>query len=221
MKFKTQSTRKAFEEIAESWYRVRHWSRFSKELKRLSLRWQQGKLLNIGCAHGPDFLPFKENKFDLYGIDFSKEMIRLAKKYSSKFDFNVNLAMADAVHLPFSNATFDWVIAIATYHHIEGRVRRQEAFKELKRVLKPDGEAFITVWNRWQPRFWFKGKEIEVPWKLKDVTLYRYYYLFSYIELQKELKKAGFHVITMLTESYSWPTSFFSSNICALVSGGD
>ena len=178
-------------------------------------------LLNVGCAHGPDFLPFKENKFDLYGIDFSKEMIRLAKKYSRKFDFNVNLAMADAIHLPFGDATFDWVIAIATYHHIEDRSQRQEAFKELKRVLKPDGEAFITVWNRWQPRFWFKGKEIEVPWKLKDATLYRYYYLFSYIELKKELQKAGFQIITMLTEPYSWPMSFFSSNICALVSGGD
>jgi ubiquinone/menaquinone biosynthesis C-methylase UbiE len=201
MKFKTQTNREVFEEIAESWYRVRHWSRFSKELEELSLRWQHGKLLNIGCAHGPDFLPLKEKNFDFYGIDFSKEMIRLAQKYSSKFDLNVNLSVADAVHLPFNNATFDWAIAIATYHHIEDATQRHKAFEELRRVLKPGGEAFITVWNRGQPRFWFKGKEMEVPWKLKEATLYRHYYLFSHTELQRELKKAGFQIVNMFPRS--------------------
>jgi ubiquinone/menaquinone biosynthesis C-methylase UbiE len=222
MKFKTQANREVFEEIAESWYRVRHWSRFSKELKKLSLRWQHGKLLNIGCAHGPDFLPFKEKDFDLYGIDFSTEMIRLAQKYSGKFDFNVNLTVADAVCLPFSNATFDWAIAIATYHHIEDATQRHKAFEELRRVLKPGGEALITVWNRGQSRFWFKGKEIEVPWKSKDTTFYRYYYLFSHTELQRELKKAGFQIIDMFSErTHSGLLRLFSRNICVLVSGGD
>jgi len=219
---KTRSNREVFEEIAESWYHVRHWSRFSKELKELSIRWQKGRLLNVGCAHGPDFLPFKEMGFDLFGIDFSSEMIRLAQKYAGKFNFNVSLATADAVHMPFNNATFDWVIAVATYHHVEGSIQRQKAFKELRRVLKPGGEAFITVWNRWQPGFWFKGKEIEVPWKLKKETMFRYYYLFSYTELQKELQKAGFQVISMFSgRSHNWPLRFFTRNICALVSGDD
>lgn len=222
MKNKTQSNREVFEEIAESWYRVRHWSRFSNELKKLSSRWENGKLLNIGCAHGPDFLPFKEKEFDLYGIDFSTKMLRQAQKYSRKFDFTVHLTVADAIHLPFSNATFNWAIAIATYHHIQDISQRQEAFKELKRVLKPGGEALITVWNRWQPSFWLKGKEIEMPWRLKGENVFRYYYLFSYNELRKELKKAGFEIISMFSERTSNKAlRFFSRNICALVSGDE
>jgi len=222
MKNKPQSNREVFEAIAESWYRVRHWSRFSNELKKLALRWQHGKLLNIGCAHGPDFLPFKEKEFDLHGIDFSTEMIRLAQKYSRKFDFNVNLTVADAVHLPFSNATFDWIIAIATYHHIQDKSQRQQAFKELKRVLKPGGEALITVWNRWQPSFWLKGKDIEMPWRLKGENVFRYYYLFSYNELRKELKKAGLQVINMFSErTHNEALRLFSRNICALITGDD
>jgi len=213
----TQSNQEVFDEIAESWYRVRHWSRFTEELKELANRWQKGKLLNVGCAHGPDFLPFKDN-FELWGIDFSREMAKLALKYAAKFDFEVSLAVADAVCLPFDDATFDWAIAVATYHHIQGNTQRQEAFQELRRVLKPGGEAFITVWNRWQPGFWLKGKEALMRWKSKGKILYRYYYLFSYPELRSELRKAGFEVIRVFPEkSHRSPVKCFSRNICALV----
>jgi tRNA (uracil-5-)-methyltransferase TRM9 len=208
---------KVFDEIAESWYRVHHWSRFSRELKELSLRWKQGRLLNIGCAHGPDFLPFKDS-FELWGLDISSQMIRLARKYAAKFNFEVNLAVADAVSLPYRDSSFDWAIAIAVYHNIRGEKERQQAFLELRRVLRPGGEAFITVWNRWQPGFWLKGKEVNMPWRLRENTVYRYYYLFSYLELNRMLKQAGFRVLRLFPEtSYRLPVSFFSRNICALV----
>ena len=105
----------------------------------------------------PIFYHFVKN-FELYGVDFSDEMIRLARKYANKFDFPVNLAVADICYLPYNNEAFDYVIAVATYHHLK-RHSNYRLSKELKRVLKPGGTAFITVWNRWQPRFWFKGKE--------------------------------------------------------------
>jgi len=89
-------------------------------------------------------------------------------------------------------------------------------------VLKPGGEAFITVWNRWQPRFWFRGKEIAVPWRTRDKVLYRYYYLFSYCELERLVKKAGFEVVKSFPERrYRFPIKFFSRNICLLVRRGD
>ena len=212
------TNREVFDEIAESWYRLRHWSRFTKELEEIAFRWHQGKLLNVGCAHGPDFMPFKDD-FELFGVDFSTQMVKLAQKYAAKFDFEVNLTVADALHLPYPDNTFDCVIAIATYHHIRGDKQRQQAFQELRRVLKPGGEAFITVWNQWQQSFWFKGKEANVAWKSKNKTLYRYYYLFSYYELNKSLKKASFEVLSIFPEkSYRFPIKLFSRNICALVS---
>jgi len=209
--------REVFDEIADSWYRLRHWSRFTEELEAMAIRWRQGRLLNVGCAHGPDFLPFKEN-FELWGVDFSVQMLKLAQKYAAKFDFEVNLAVTDALCLPYPDNTFDWAIAVATYHHIRGDKQRQKAFWELRRVLKPGGEAFVTVWNRWQPGFWLKAKEVNVPWKSGGRILYRYYYLFSYLELYKLLTQAGFRVLSMFPEkSHRFPLRFFSQNICALI----
>jgi len=210
----SQST---FNQIAPGWYNFRHWSIFRNELEALAQRWQKGKLLNIGCAHGPDFLPFKQS-FELYGVDFSSQMLRFAQKYCQKFNFTVNLSLADASRLPYCDQAFDWAISVATYHHIKGEDEKQNALNELRRVLKPGGEVFITVWNRWQPRFWFKPKEVTVPWRTKEKTLYRYYYLFSYSELEKLVSEAGFKVLKSFPES-SYPYRFktFSRNICLLV----
>ncbi len=209
-----------FNQIAPGWYNFRHRSIFRTELEALVHRWRQGRLINIGCAHGPDFLPFKES-FELYGVDFSGEMLKLAQKYSAKFDFTVNLALADAGYLPYSDEAFDWAISVATYHHIKGREARLKSLQELRRVLKSGGEAFITVWNHRQPRFWLRRKEVAVPWRTKQNTIYRYYYLFSYRELENLAKKAGFEVLKSFPEStYHFPVKFFSRNICLLVKKG-
>jgi tRNA (uracil-5-)-methyltransferase TRM9 len=209
--------RDIFNQIASGWYNFRHRTIFRAELEELAHRWQRGRLLNIGCAHGPDFPPFKK-RFELYGLDFSNEMLKLAKKYSKKYKFAVSLVEADARQLPYADESFDWAIAVATYHHIKDKEGRLQALQELGRVLKPDGEAFITVWNRWQPRFWLKTRSTLVPWRRRDITLYRYYYLMSYRELEQLVRQAGFEVIKSHPESkYSFPIKTFSRNICVQV----
>ncbi len=210
-------TREVFDEIAPGWYNFRHHTIFRKELERLAGRWRSGRLLNLGCGHGPDFIPFKEG-FELHGVDFSIEMLGLARRYSEKFNFHAELALADVSHLPYADDAFDWAISVATYHHLNSEEKRRAAFRELKRVLKPGGEAFITVWNRWQPRFWFKGKETMVSWRKGDKTLFRYYYLFTYGELERLAREAGFKVVQSFPEgSYRFPFKLFSQNVCLLI----
>ena len=218
MPIKLAPEREVFDQMAEGWYGFRHYSIFRTELEMLARRWERGRLLNVGSGHGPDFLPFKD-KFQLYGLDFSPEMIKLARRYSHKFGFAVNLQIADARHLPFASKTFDWAIAVAAYHHLKGREDQLSALQELRRVLKPGGEAFITVWNRCQTRFWFKGKEAAVPWRAKKgQVVNRYYYLFTYWELEALVKKAGFQLLKSFPESrYHFPIKYFSRNICLLV----
>lgn len=210
-------SKEVFDRIAPGWYNFRHWSIFGSELESLAKRWRSGSLLNIGCAHGPDFLPFRQD-FDLCGLDFSSEMLSQAEKYAGKFEFSVNLVQGNACNLPFQAGTFDFAISVATYHHIEGTEKQLAALDELMRVLKPGGEAFITVWNRWQWRFMFSGKETMVPWRTGNDILYRYYRLFTYPELEKLVKRAGFRILKSFPEnSYRFPVKYFSRNICLLI----
>jgi ubiquinone/menaquinone biosynthesis C-methylase UbiE len=212
----TDNLRDVFNRIAPGWYNYRHWTIFRRELEALAKEWRQGSLLNLGCGHGADFLPFSRN-FELYGIDFSDEMLKLARKYAGKFSFQVNLVAADVCSLPYSSEAFDYLISVATLHHLK-KEQQLTAFQELKRVMKPGGVAFITVWNRRQPRFWFKSKEIMVPWRAQNEILHRYYYLFTYKEFKRLAEDSGLEIIKMFPESaYHFPVKLFSQNICLLV----
>ena len=211
------TTQDTYNLIAPSWYNYRHRSRFYSELEQLAQRWRKGKLLNVGCAHGPDFVPFASG-FELHGVDYSPKMLELAQKYAAKNQFSVSLAEADARSLPYADGFFDFAISLAVIHHIEDSEGRIQALKEIYRVLKPGGEAFITVWNRWQPRHWFKKKSSLRPWKAKEKTLYRYYYLFTYHELELLARQAGFEVLKSSPETrYKFPVKTFSRNICLML----
>lgn len=218
---KQTTTRDTYNLIASSRYNFRQHSRFQTELEKLGQHWGRGKLLNVGCAHGPDLIPFKES-FELHGVDYSTEMLKMAQKYAEKYQFTVDLKEADACNLPYANDFFDYAIAVAVYHHIEDKEGRIQGLKELYRVLKPGGEAFITVWNRWQPRHWLQKKSYMRPWKTKDKTLYRYYYLYTYREFEQLVRQAGFEVLKSSPEArYKFPIKMFSRNICLLVKKAD
>jgi tRNA (uracil-5-)-methyltransferase TRM9 len=204
----------AFDAIAPSWYNFRHRTIFKKELEDLAARWKTGRLLNVGCAHGPDFLPFISS-FELHGIDISPAMLANARKYAEKYKFIVELKEADARALPYADKFFDFAIAVAVYHHLDTPASRFKAFEELRRVLKPGGKAFVTVWNRCQPHFWFKPKNIHVPYHVEGKAYDRYYYLFTYWEMEKLARRAGFKIINSFPESsYKLPLKTFSRNIC-------
>lgn len=212
--------RAAFDRIAESWYRVHHRTRFRQDLEELVRRWQSGRLLNVGCGHGPDFEPFRIG-FELTGVDFSAGMLTMACRFNERNGLQVNLVQADACQLPFADGVFDWAIAMATYHHIEGTGMRRQALEELRRVLKADGEAFLTVWNRTQPRFESSSGDALVPFRVGGETVQRYYHLYTFEEFGKALEEAGFGVLRLGPEaSFRGCVEKQSRNICALVKKG-
>jgi ubiquinone/menaquinone biosynthesis C-methylase UbiE len=211
-----ESPKEVFDSMAAGWYNFRHYTIFPKELEEMASRWQKGKLLNVGCGHGADFLPFKDS-FELYGADISDSFLEQCRKYQTKHDFHAELQQADMRHLPYEDCCFDDLIAVACLHHLAGNKEQIRALNEFKRILKPGGEAFITVWNKHQKRFFFGKKEVYVPWKSNGEESLRYYYLFTYREIKKIIKSAGFDIISLKPEDqYKGRFREFSRNICVL-----
>ena len=212
-----ESPPSAFDSIAPAWYNFRHYTIFKAELEALASRWQKGTLLNLGCGHGADFLPFKEG-FEMVGVDYSAGMLKLAGKFSKKHGFSARLVQADMRSLPFASDSFDFAVSVASLHHLKGHEEQVKALSELKRVLKPGSEVFVTVWNRCQPRFWAKPKEVLVPFKTGGEIVERYYYLFTFGEVERLARQAGFEVLKSFPESrYRFPVRSFSRNICLLL----
>ncbi|MCK4635123.1 MAG: class I SAM-dependent methyltransferase [Candidatus Aenigmarchaeota archaeon] len=145
--------------------------------------------MNIGCAHGSDFIPFSHDKFRFFGIDSSRELVLLSKKYARKNDFVFQNCAGDMKALPYKSFSFDYIICIASLHHLLQRKERLQALEEMKRVAIK--EIFITVWDIENPDLSNK-KIIEREWRHGGKVLKRQYYLYDKDEFQRELEEAGF-----------------------------
>ena len=205
------SQREVWNKIAERWHHLRQKPFFGiqKWFNFLAKRWKGGKILEVGCGNCRNLLLFAKEGFDCYGIDFSNEMLKYAKQYCKNHNFKVKLKRASAEKLPFKDKSFNYVLSAAVLHHLNTKEKRTKSLKEIKRILKDKGEAYISVWNKWILRFIFRPKNYYVPWRVKDKVYLRYYYLFNYFELKKLLKSLNFKIIKS--------NGIFSKNLIFLV----
>ena len=99
----------------------------------------KSSILDVGCAKG--FMLYDLSKLipgiNLQGMDISDYAISNSIPEIRKF-----IQVADAKKIPFSDTSFDVVIAINTIHNLE-RTECAEALREITRVSKK--YSFITV----------------------------------------------------------------------------
>ena len=174
--------------LAESWNNFRQ-RIYEKELYNLD--WKKGKLLDIGCGNCRNLIPFKN--LELYGIDFSSEMIKQSKKFTQKHNLKVNLKKSNMKKLPFKDNFFNYCMSLASMHHVS-KEDANKSLKEIHRILKKNGQCYITVWNKY-PNFLFRKKETYFTWKQKDKVYRRYYHLYNFFEFKRLLLKNNFKII--------------------------
>jgi tRNA (uracil-5-)-methyltransferase TRM9 len=164
---------------------------------------------DIGCGNGRHLIPCAKHCEKVIGIDISDELLKIVqKKIKDNNLTNVELIKSDAGNLPLKDNSIDAVLYIATLHNIPQRYRRIKSLIEIKRILKNDGTAIISVWSRWQDKFrqhFLKkclknpdGREfgdIDIYWRQHGLNIARFYHLYSKKELEKDIKQAGFKII--------------------------
>ena len=96
-------------------------------------------MLDVACGPGVVSAEAAQRGAQTAGIDFSPEMIGLAKRANPQLDFRV----ADVEHLPFEDARFDAAVANFGLHHFENLPR---ALAEIARVLRPRARFAYTKW---------------------------------------------------------------------------
>tara|TARA_Y100000310_G_scaffold327798_1_gene394713 strand:+ start:448 stop:1077 length:630 start_codon:yes stop_codon:yes gene_type:complete len=158
------------------------------------LKDKKGKILDLGCGSGRNFVKLN-TEYKVYGVDFSKEMLKYAKQFAKKKKTNIEIVNANVNCLPFDNNFFDSAIFIRALHCVDSKKEREKALRELFRVMKPNAEALISVWDKNQERFKNSEKEKIISWSYKGKKNLRYYYLYEKKEFKELLKKIGFKVI--------------------------
>ncbi len=153
------------------------------------LKNKTGKILDFGSGSGRYLL--KMPKAKLYLVDFSENMIELAKQKAKQGNIDAEFAVASMTKTLYENNFFDYAIASSSFHCLN-KTEQKKATKELFRILKPGAEAEISVWNINSKRFKNAPKEKLIRWRDKGA---RYYYLFDEKEIHNLFEKAGFKII--------------------------
>ena len=130
------------------------------------------RVLDLGCGIGRMGIPLSTIDVHYTGIDIVPSCIRFCRrsfKPWTHFVFNVlhvrnrkyrkyALRSPRSVRLPYPDKTFDSAIAISVFTHIGDPTARDRYLSELRRVLKENGQLFVT-WFRSPPNTVSHGDE--------------------------------------------------------------
>lgn len=156
------------------------------ELEKFVKYVPSGEILDIGCGPGVGSRFLQEKGLQVYGIDLSSELTKIAMKESPNSLFTT-MDMRDLSI--FKPLIFDGIWNVASLLHLEKK-EIPVALNEANRVLKPEGIMYLSI----------KGGEGEglEPDKRYGGKL-KYYAYYKPNEIENLLKKAGFETL----ENYS------------------
>lgn len=151
-------------------------------------------VLDLGCGNGKNML--YRTDLQMTGVDNAVAQVDICLKKQ------LQVHEADITDLPFQTETFDYMLCVATYHHLDSDSLRQKALQEIHRCLKPGGRIHIVVWALEQHEgstFNFTKSEELVPWTTPTGETYmRYYRIYKAGELEMEIERLA-PELTVLT----------------------
>lgn len=135
------------------------------EKKLLSSIPENAKILDVGCGSGRFSIAAAQIGYNITGIDITPKAIDAANNKARKIKIdNIKFLVDDMTSMPFNNGEFDYVFcprfsinAVATFQ------KRQNAIKEMTRVVKPGGIVYIESFNKF-----YLGQGISLL--LKDIS---------------------------------------------------
>ncbi len=123
------------------------WQEPSMECLRIAARWNLShvqRLLDVGCGKGRHTLMFAQLKMDVSAFDSSAQQVSQTKALLASQQLNADVRVADMNEIPYDDQTFEAVLAYHVLDDVCAAVIGR-TLSEIERVLKPDGELFMTL----------------------------------------------------------------------------
>ncbi len=195
--------------LADSWNNIRAWP--YPEVKEFTETIDKGLVVDVACGNCRNLLPFTKKGLSCIGIDFSKGMVREAKKYTKRKGMKVNLILGDLTKLPLKENVASTVIYTSSITHLRTKKERLKSLEETKRIGKNNFRMILSIWNRWQLKFLWKllkaflfskYPNVYVDWNYHGVIHKRFYHLYSKTEMLKDLEKVGLKSEKMIKDNH-------------------
>lgn len=130
------------------------------------------RILDLGCGTGRLSRRLLTISPEVYGVDASKEVLKIAREKNPE----LKLAFAEAIDLPYEDEFFDLVIINGSLHHF---FAMEQTFKEVSRVLASGGVfAILGEPNSNFGKWWN-------PFKYKFLAYRFLFYIFNLFRTKK------------------------------------
>ena len=115
---------------------------FKRKLVQQANIQPNANVLDLGCGTGTLTVMLKQAypSANITGMDGDPQVLGIAREKSSGLNIQWDEGLASA--LPYPDSAFDRVVTSLVIHHLMTDDKRQ-AFKEIYRVLKPQGELYV------------------------------------------------------------------------------
>lgn len=107
------------------------------------------KVLDVGCGTGTLALSVKEAfpDIEMVGLDGDPAILEIAAGKARARNLKLQLDRAYSTEMPYADNHFDRVLSSLFFHHLEEEDKRK-TFREILRVLKPDGQLHVADWGK-------------------------------------------------------------------------
>lgn len=126
------------------------WLNPSEESYYIAQKWKNNDyktILDLGCGLGRHSIYFAKQGFDVSAIDLSEYGVSHLKQWSERENLTIQTTVGDMLKLPFEDNAFDCIFSFHVVSHTDSQGILQ-IISEIKRVLKPGGELFITLCSK-------------------------------------------------------------------------
>jgi SAM-dependent methyltransferase len=155
------------------------------------------RLLEVGCGVGTDLVRFAKGGALVTGIDLAGQAVKLCRRNLAANGVSGVIQIMNGEQMTYADSTFDVVYA----HGVLQYTPDPDAMvKEIHRVLKPDGQAIVMVYNRYS---WlsFMSRLSHVDLEHDDAPVFG---MFSRREFEALLQ--GFRFFKITAERFPVPS---------------
>ncbi|OGJ20259.1 hypothetical protein A3K73_08305 [Candidatus Pacearchaeota archaeon RBG_13_36_9] len=151
------------------------------------------KVIDVGCGEGFYSIYLSSEKFDVLGIDISKNAIKYAKENAKKAGVNIKFKAMDFNDLSEIKEKFDFVLEWGILHCIPFE-KRKKYVETMNKLLKNNGKYLSTCFNVQDTKFGGPLQKIRIVPESARALMGEEMY-FSSLDEIKELFEPYFSII--------------------------
>lgn len=199
---------------------------YSMEMLKQNIKPLSGRALDVGCGCGEYIADLSALGFESYGVDLSREMLRVCQKRCQLDDrtFHERFRQGDIEQIPFDQGEFDLVVCVGVLGYL---LEDTKALREVHRVLKIGGYFLVSVQNmmslanidyvarrRLTGIFGLgdarerrdEGRHVTMacPWIFQNARVPHYYKLYNLWKFEQMVQAFGFEKVDSRTTGYEF-----------------